>query len=621
MNPDNNSEKKKRPWYRKKRFIIPLIFLALLAGGGLILYNNFNRLLSDALLQSFDKTLASDVYELKFKNLHVNILDGDIRVSDVVFQPRKEPLVHYPYINSDFRLTTHKLLLKKVKVFELLRDKTLHLQRIEINTPVVDMRLDGAISVLFPFEDSTAVRKDNAVKKPIEAFNLEKFELIDASFHVINNFKERELNIAKLNLELNDLFISQDVFRDSLRCGSLVLVMDSIFGSMQKSSLRQFTIGNYSFSLQGFEMQKTLDKLDYNFVDVGTMLRDVQVDMADSIFHIGLKNLAMLYQKHSITLEGFTYEPNVSEDELQKRKQFQNTQFSCNAASIELNGVNFDSLIRSQSLIIDEVVVDSITASLFKDKTKPADPNRYPGYPGQNLAALDFPLQVKKVTVKNGNILNRERKTDGSYAKVIVAGLNASVTNVRSGTTVGSLLLQGEGMLENKVKFRVALDFSYSKPQFAFTASTDPFRLEGLNRLLAEYTPAKIDSGAVDALHLEGTAYSTKSQGSLKFLYHDLKMDLNLEEKAQWKSDLGAFVANTALSSSNPVDKGMPPKIVKFEAERDMHKGFINLVLKSLFAGLKETMIMTKENRQNYKSSVKLWKKKKKEEKKNGSDH
>ena len=52
---------------------------------------------------------------MKFENLWVNFIDGDIRVSNVVIQPRKKPLKNYPYINSSFVLTTKKLFLKKVK--------------------------------------------------------------------------------------------------------------------------------------------------------------------------------------------------------------------------------------------------------------------------------------------------------------------------------------------------------------------------------------------------------------------------------------------------------------------------------------------------------------------------
>jgi len=40
-----------------------------------------------------------------------------------------------------------------------------------------------------------------------------------------------------------------------------------------------------------------------------------------------------------------------------------------------------------------------------------------------------------------------------------------------------------------------------------------------------------------------------------------------------------------------------------------MNKGFINIILKSLFAGLKETIILTKENKKDYKADKKEAKK------------
>jgi hypothetical protein len=49
----------------------------------------------------------------------------------------------------------------------------------------------------------------------------------------------------------------------------------------------------------------------------------------------------------------------------------------------------------------------------------------------------------------------------------------------------------------------------------------------------------------------------------------------------------------------------LPPRIVQFHVARDMNKGFINIILKSLLNGLKETMIMSKENRKAYKAAKK----------------
>jgi hypothetical protein len=103
----------------------------------------------------------------------------------------------------------------------------------------------------------------------------------------------------------------------------------------------------------------------------------------------------------------------------------------------------------------------------------------------------------------------------------------------------------------------------------------------------------------------------------MKFLYHDLDIDLALKDQAKWKSTALAFAANTILPEANPVSANMPEKVVQFSVERDMNKGFINIILKSLFTGLKETVILTKENRKEYQKDKKAAKKEARRDKKN----
>ena len=108
---------------------------------------------------------------------------------------------------------------------------------------------------------------------------------------------------------------------------------------------------------------------------------------------------------------------------------------------------------------------------------------------------------------------------------------------------------------------------------------------------------------------LSATAYRTYSMGTLKFMYHDLDFDLNPKDKPKWKGDLMTFVGNTITASSNPPSEGKPVKVVKFRAERDMHKGFVNMMIKSAIAGCRETMFMSKGNRLNYQAEKKKAKK------------
>ncbi|HEU5291877.1 MAG TPA: hypothetical protein VFU05_14605, partial [Cyclobacteriaceae bacterium] len=116
MNQESNSPK--RNWPIKRIIVITIVSILLI--GGIFLYTNFNRLISDALVKSFNSGIASEVYELKFENLSVNPFTGTIQVYNVTMLPREKPLHVYPYINSAFQLKTERLILRDVELITLL---------------------------------------------------------------------------------------------------------------------------------------------------------------------------------------------------------------------------------------------------------------------------------------------------------------------------------------------------------------------------------------------------------------------------------------------------------------------------------------------------------------------
>src|SRR5688572_26670877 len=175
--------KKKRPIKK----IIAGVLLIVLSIVGLFLYRNFNRLVSEALLNTFNTNLISDVYELKFENLRVNLFEGSIRVNKVVLQARKKPLQYYPYINSSFLLKTEKIILKKVQLMALLKEGKMELEQISITKPEIHLYLNGKQHVLFPYKDSSQIEKPKNQKKAIVGFKLKQFSLIDASFYGNNS--------------------------------------------------------------------------------------------------------------------------------------------------------------------------------------------------------------------------------------------------------------------------------------------------------------------------------------------------------------------------------------------------------------------------------------------------
>lgn len=597
------------------------IFLIVVTIAALYLYNNFNQLLSAALIKSFNANLMSDVYELKFEKLSVNFVDGDIKVHNVELQPREKPLNNYTYINSSFRLKTAKMNLDNVNLKTLLKSNILKLDKIEITEPDVELRLDGQNYILFPFADTTVAtgaKKANK-KKAIEAFFLKEFGLVDASFHVTNLAREREFRIEKLNISLKDLSIDQHPGRDVISNKRIDFSIGKFTGSLQKKAIKYISFKDFSINIDSFNVQQTIDTAIYQYADFSTGLNMLDIQTADSVSHLTLDSFDLSYKARSIMLRNVSFKPNMSDAAMQKKFTYRTSLFSGSFGTMNLVGLNFDSLIHKGTILIDEMVLDKVSANIFTDQRKPIDKNKFPGYPGQQIKAIPIPLFIKQLKATNVNLANKEQKPDGSFGRANINRATLTVKNITTFPTNERLTVNADAYIENKAHANVTLSFDYTQPQFAINGIIQRFNLPDLNPLLQSYTPGKIEQGVLDKMTFSGNVYRTNANGTMTFLYHDLKVDLVLKNKAEWMSSALAFAANTYLDESNPGAANLPPRVVQYHVERDMNKGFVNILIKSVLGGLKETMIMSKENKKAYKEAKKQAKKEAKKKAKKDS--
>src|SRR6478735_342726 len=606
MKTEKNTTKKK---HSLKKII-------LWAAAVLFIYNNFNRLLTIALIKNFNSSIISDVYELKFEKLSVNLLEGDIKVYNVVLQPREKPLHSYPYINSSFRLVTKKMLLENVKISALIKSNTFNLDKIEIREPDVELTIGGKIPIMFPIRDTTTAQAEQSDKRFIESYLLKKFELGNASFHVIDSARAREFKIQQLNISLNDLVINQQPGMDELSYQHVDFSIGAASGNLNKEAIKYISFKNYKVSIDSLEIRKSTDTVIFHFADFSTGIKALDIQTADSTAHLTMQSFDLSYKDSSIKLDSVVFKPEISNAAMQKRSKYQSTQFSGSVGTMQMLGINFDSLIYSRKIFIDEIILDKVSASIFKDQRKPVDRKHLPGYPGQQIKGIPTPLLIKHLRATNVNLVNTEQKLDGGIGKANVNRLTLDVKNITNLSPDGVLTANADAYIEQKVHANVSLIFSYGKPQYSMNGTIKKFNLPDLNPLLYSYTQAGIKSGIADIITFSGNVYRTNASGTMKFLYHDLKVDMAMEENMKWQNSILAFAANTYLNSANPPSADLPPRIVRFRVERDMHKGFVNILIKSVINGVKETMIMSKENKKIYRKQKKEAKKKARQERK-----
>ena len=473
--------------------------------------------------------------------------------------------------------------------------------------------------IFFPFKDSSAPSPEGK-KKTLDSHLLEEFQLIDATFHVTNSAKKRKFRIQNFNISLQRLFLDQNPGEDLFFFRHIDLSLGKFSGSLTEGPVQKVSFSDFKIKIDSVDIQKNLDTLIYEFQDFTAGIDTLDIQTEDCLYHVTLNSINLSYQDQSINLWKLSFKPNVKESVIQKKYKYQHTQFSGTVGSVDILNLNIDSLIYRDKIFIDEIVLDSFSAAIYKDKRKPMDMNHFHEYPGQTIGKIKSPILIKQIKTTNVNLTNEELKPDGTSNKVTITRVMAELKNITNLAPKEELSLQATAYLADKVHVKLGASFSYLKPEFTFEGEMSRFNLIGLNPIIQAYTPAKFTNGTVDELKFSGITRRTSSSGTLKFLYHDLKIDLELQDQAKWKNSVITFGANTALHSNNPVSPTAPGREVKFHAERDMNKGFVNLIIKSLLNGMKETMVMSKENRHDFNKAKKEAKREARKEAKKEKD-
>jgi hypothetical protein len=591
-------------WSVRRKVTVSTVAVILV--GTLVLYLNLNRLLSSALVQSFNSTILSDVYELKFGDLRVNLISGDVAMHDFVLEPRMDSLKLYPYINSTLSLKAERLTLVDAQFWTFLTSGTVSFDEISIRRPEITLIMAENRPNLFPISDSAKTDAGKSKKKAISGFALRHFRLENAHIHVANAERKSETTISNFDILLNDLLINQGPGVNAVDLSRLDLRIGDVKRTNLTGPLRHSAISNFQIGIDSFGLQSRVDTVTYKMTDFTSGFANLDLQTADSIFHVTVGSFSSSYKDRRVRLGNVSFVPNISKDALQARSSFQKAQLlSANVVSIEVKDIDFDSLIYHRSLFVDSIVIDQPSFSVFKDKTKPLDTGREPEYFGQQIAAVKIPLRIRNILVRNVQLINEERKPDGSPAKITIEHGTVRVSNVTTLSKKDPLVLIADAYLSDKLRFGLQLDFSYAKPEFRMAGNIGKFELSELNTVLKAYTPATIISGVAEQITFEGKAGWTNASGTMKFLYHDLEVDLALKDQARWASSLVSFAANSVVNTSNPGSADLPPRVVKMRAERDMNKGFVNIIIKSLLNGVKETLVASKENRERYQEAKK----------------
>ena len=600
---------------RKVLRLIILAVIVILTAVSFYFYANFNRLISVAIMRSFNSNVISDVYDLSFDRLNINIFTKEVKIRHVVIAPKEIPMQPYPYINSSFVLKTSRIDLNGVDIYALLKQNRLQISTIEIEKPEIAVQLKGRNHVFFPFKagDKSTEAKMEQLKKFLDSYFLKEFVLRDAALSMEDEHESSSYKIGALNISVSDIQLSQQPGVDSLKFRKADLKMDGLSVHTKSGGFKSMNSKSFRLGVDSFSIQQRPDTVYYQVADFETSIQDWELVTADSVYVIGAKTAELSRKAKAMHISGAVMKPALSHDAFNQLHKYQKELYSISVKKVDILNISFDSLQFYKTILVGEVKLDSSNVLIYKDKTKDIDLKRFPEFPGQQVNSIGIPLTINELKIAESALEYQEKKADGDLASVKITKLSLSVRNISNQKPGSRLSVKLDGFLENKVPLELALSFNYKMPEFSFKGAIKPFDLKDLNPVIEAFAPTSIKNGYVDAINFSGNGYKQYSTGDLEFLYHDLGLIVDVKKYSKFKNSLITFAANSYLNSSNPVSGVKAARVVKFDVERDMNRGFMNLVVKSVLSGIQETMLPSKVNRKMNRETKKALKKEKKE--------
>jgi hypothetical protein len=318
----------------------------------------------------------------------------------------------------------------------------------------------------------------------------------------------------------------------------------------------------------------------------------------DENYHFTFKNISLNSLNKELKINSFNILPFAGEKQFANKFHFQKDRFDVGMTGISLKNINMNDLL-DKRLAASELLIDQVNATISRDLHKPLEQKSKVGnYLSQLLMKLDKPVIISKAKINNAFIAYRENQEKSDSVGVVTfynSRFNISnITNVPSEIQKNNQMKVG---FDTKALQSIPLKGSFNfvlndkEGHFTINGHTESFDAKILNKVSVPMALIHINGGQINSLDFNFKGNNTKASGVLTMKYKDLKVDVlkrDKDTKEIRKRGLASLGANLLVKNDNPGPEGL--REVNPEYDRNIYKSFFNLVWKTLFTGMKQTV-------------------------------
>jgi len=301
-----------------------------------------------------------------------------------------------------------------------------------------------------------------------------------------------------------------------------------------------------------------------------------------------------------LKLSSVAIKPLLREAAFMKLFKTQQDRFDFSLNNITMSAIDPDALAMGE-LVADSFRVGQSSFKIYRDVRMARDKeNRVGQYPHQVIMKVPFALNIRNAIFTNSYLEYKEMNEKTNKAGVVSFNrLTASMknlTNQREAIRRNNVMTIDFGawflnIARADVTMKLRLDDKQGR--FNVTGKLGAFDARKLNTITEPLGMARVEKGQIKSIVFNMFGDNLQAGGDLTMLYDDLKVSvLKLDDESRQfeKKGLTSALANALVKNKNPA--GGNVRKASMANERNTNRSFFNLLWKSVFAGVKQTVGM-----------------------------
>jgi hypothetical protein len=375
------------------------------------------------------------------------------------------------------------------------------------------------------------------------------------------------------------------------------LVLEEAEVVLKNDSLEEYN-GTLNVALHDIvlsEAQRFNDFAAYTLGDFKVTLNDYHMNAKESMYTLSLSKMNIDSRSRSLILDSLVLLPKYGKYQFSRRLGKQFDRFVLRVPSVELTGLDFNKL-RDSTIHAGMLKIDRANLYVFRDKRLPFTRQKHNPLPVALIRSFKIGFALDSLILENTKITYEEFPEKGfETGHIVFDNLQAHaahLTNRDAYPTVKHSVLHVTSNVMEHGKIKVDFTIPYENAQiYNATGRISDLSLERLNTMFESLAFVHVESGKMNTLDFNFDYNDYTSRGNIVIDYEDLKLVALKKEKEKKENSFKSLVLGLFVRKDKDREVSIDKRMGKIYYERDRRKAIFNVWVRSLFSGVKSSVI------------------------------